>query len=429
MKHIFRTAGLAAAAVAGFHTTSSAQTLTVDDAKWWQVSAALRAFYDDNYTVAPKPFSRESFGFELRPGVTLGHKGEQHLVKLTAEHSARFFEDRDDDPWDLGVLADLTGEYRLTENHVLRLNDTFTWSSEPLLVDRGGVVTSPGAVAPGDIALRGQGTNLKNNADLRYIGQLTPLMGFELGYANTWYNYDAEGDGSYSALLDRTEHMFRAETRWTLTPSFAGVLGYWYEDVSFAGNGMLGPGSPFDSTIRDSQSHYFVAGGDYTMSEHTFFSLRGGAQNVTYTEIPGEPDQWNPFVDANATMEYAEGSYFRLGFKYGRNRTDVVGVFSPTAVSQITLDQESATLYGVVAHKLTEALTGRVSGQLQTGTFDGGGYDSTDEGVYILGISLTYDLNKYLALEAGYNYDRIDSDDSDRSYSRNRVFLGVRGQF
>ncbi|MGE3311571.1 MAG: outer membrane beta-barrel protein, partial [Limisphaerales bacterium] len=80
-------------------------------------------------------------------------------------------------------------------------------------------------------------------------------------------------------------------------------------------------------------------------------------------------------------------------------------------------------------HKLTEQLTARGSAQLQFGSFNGGLYDNQDEGFYILGLSLTYELNQYLALETGYNYDRLDSDDSQRSYSRNRVFLGVRGQF
>jgi hypothetical protein len=95
----------------------------------------------------------------------------------------------------------------------------------------------------------------------------------------------------------------------------------------------------------------------------------------------------------------------------------------------LTLDQETATFYGVVNHKLTESLTARLSGQLQYGEFNGGGFDAEAEALYLLGATLIYDLNRYLALEGGYNYDRVDSDNPDRSYSRNRVFLGVRGQF
>lgn len=419
MKNTLTTAGLAALAVAGFSSTCAAQTVTVDNAKWWQVSASLRGFYDDNYTIAPKNLERDSFGFEVRPGVTVGHEGEQYLAKLSAFYSGRWFEDRDDEPWDHGVMVDMNSEYRLTENHVLRLNDNFSYSSEPTVLDRGTTVT----------LLRADGTNMRNLGDLKYIGQFTPLFGLEVGYANTWYDFEQDGAGSYSAILDRLEHLIRAETRWTLSPTVAGILGYWYEMVDFTGDERVGVFSPFKSDTRNSTSHYIVAGADYTVSPHCFVSLRGGAQNVTYDNIPGEPDQWNGFGDVSTTFEYSEGSFFRVGGRYGRNRTDVLGAASPVMYQQLTLDQETATAYGMIDHKITAQLSARLSGQLQYGTFNGGAYDNEAEAMYLVGISLNYDINQYLAVEAGYNYDRLDSDDSTRTYGRNRVFLGVRGQF
>jgi hypothetical protein len=419
MKNILTTAGLAAVAVAGFQTKCAAQAVTVDDSKWWQVSASLRGFYDDNHTIAPDNFARESFGFEVRPGFTAGHQGEQHLVKLTTIYSGRWFEDRDDEPWDHGFIADLTGEYRLTENHVIRLNDNFSYSSEPTILDRGTAVT----------LLRADGTNIRNIANPRYVGQLTQLIGVEVGYQNTFYDFEQSGPGSFSALLDRAEHLIKAESRWTVSPTLVGILGYWNETVDFNSGERLGVTSPFDADIRNSNSHFIVAGGDYTVSPHCFISVRGGAQNITYVNMPGEPDQWNGFGDVSTTFEYSEDSYFRLGGRYGRNRTDVIGGFDPNDVQQLTLDQETATFYGVVNHKLTESLTARLSGQLQYGEFNGGGFDAEAEALYLLGATLIYDLNRYLALEGGYNYDRVDSDNPDRSYSRNRVFLGVRGQF
>jgi hypothetical protein len=419
MKNILTTAGLAAVAVAGFQTKCAAQAVTVDDSsKWWQVGASLRGFYDDNYTVAPNDLARESFGVEIRPSVDLSHQGEQHTVKLTTIYSGRWFEDRDKDAWDHGVIADVAGEYRLTENHVLRLNDNFSYSSEPTVLDRGTVVT----------LLRADGTNIRNIGDLKYVGQLTRLIGLDLSYQNTFYDFEQEGVGSYSALLDRVEHLFRGETRWTLSPTLAGILGYYYEIVDFTGDQALSPvPGALSSDSRNSTSHFIVGGADYTVSPHCFISVRGGAQNVTYDNLPDEPSEWNGFGDVSTTFEYAEGSYFRVGAKYGRNRTDVIGL--ATSANSLTLDQETATAYGVISHKLTESLTARASGQLQYGTFKGGAANDQAESLYLLGVTLAYQLNQYLALETGYNYDRVDSDDSGRSYSRNRVFLGVRGQF
>lgn len=420
MKNILTTAGLAAVAVVGFETTCAAQAVTVDDSKWWSVNAALRGFYDDNYLTAPKDLERDSFGFEVRPGFDLGHKGESHLIKLSTVYSGRWYEDRDDEAWDHSVLTDLAGEYQLTENHVLRLNDTFTYTSEGTLLDQNGVITTP---------VRSDGSNIKNLGHLRYIGQLTRLFGIEIGYQNMMYDFDQEGVGSYSAILDRMEHLMRAETRWTLTPTVAGILGYYYEIVDFSGDEAIAVGSPFQSDVRNSTSHYIVAGADYTVSPHCFISLRGGAQNVTYDNMPDEPDEWNGFGDVNTTFEYAEGSYFRVGGRYGRNRTDVVSATTPTTVDQLTLDQETVTVYGMVSHKITEVLTARASGQIQYGEFNGGGFGNDAEALYLIGLSLSYDINQYLAVETGYNYDRLDADLSTRTYGRNRVFLGVRGQF
>jgi len=419
MKNILTTTGVAALAVAGLQAKCFAQAVTVDEAKWWHVSASLRGFYDDNYTIAPKDLAQESFGFEVRPGFDVGHQGEQYLIKLLGIYSGRYFEDREDDSWDHGFMADLNGEYQFSESHVLRLSDNFSYSSEPTILDRGTAVT----------LLRADGTNLRNLGDLKYVGQFTRLFGLEIGYANTLYDFEQDGVGSYSAILDRMEHMFRAETRWTLTPTLAGVLGYWYEMVDFTGDEFIAPGSPFQSDVRNSFSHFFIAGADYTVSPHCFLSLRGGAQNVTYDEMPDEPDEWNGFGDISATFEYLEDSYFRVGARYGRNRTDVIGAVSPTTFDQLTLDQETALAYGTVSHKITERLTAQATGQLQFGTFNGGGYDDESEGMYLVGFSLLYDLTQWVGLEAGYNYDRLDSDDSDRSYSRNRVFIGVRGQY
>ena len=151
--------------------------------------------------------------------------------------------------------------------------------------------------------------------------------------------------------------------------------------------------------------------------------------NTIYTPMPDEPSQWNGFGDLSTTFEYLEDCYFRVGAQYGKNRTDAISPITPTEYSQVTLDQDTFAAYGVVSHQLTPQLTGRATGQAQWSAFNGGLYDGENVGVYIAGLSLLYDLNDYLGLEAGYNFDRVDSDLPNQSYSRNRVFLGVRGQF
>ena len=47
----------------------------------------------------------------------------------------------------------------------------------------------------------------------------------------------------------------------------------------------------------------------------------------------------------------------------------------------------------------------------------------------LVGVNLSYEINKFLSAEAGYNFDRLDSDLDQRSFTRNRVYVGIRGSY
>jgi len=46
-----------------------------------------------------------------------------------------------------------------------------------------------------------------------------------------------------------------------------------------------------------------------------------------------------------------------------------------------------------------------------------------------LGLNLEYRFNPHLSAEAGYNYDRLDSDLQTRGFDRNRVYIGVKASY
>jgi hypothetical protein len=94
-----------------------------------------------------------------------------------------------------------------------------------------------------------------------------------------------------------------------------------------------------------------------------------------------------------------------------------------------SLDQETTVLYTSINHKITPNLTGSLLVQGQRATFEGGAADGDIEYYLISGLNFTYQFNPYLAAEAGYNFDRLDSDDVGRSYTRNRVYIGIRASY
>ena len=55
----------------------------------------------------------------------------------------------------------------------------------------------------------------------------------------------------------------------------------------------------------------------------------------------------------------------------------------------------------------------------------GGTGDDTDN-LFFAGATIAYQFNPHIAAEAGYTYDRLDSDLAFRSFTRNRVYIGTR---
>ncbi|MGZ4973892.1 MAG: outer membrane beta-barrel protein, partial [Limisphaerales bacterium] len=88
------------------------------------------------------------------------------------------------------------------------------------------------------------------------------------------------------------------------------------------------------------------------------------------------------------------------------------------------------TIYGAVTHKITAKLIGSVLGQYQNSQFNGGGagISGVGENFFLANLNLAYKINPYLLTEAGYEYNRLDSEFG-RAYTRNRVYLGVRATY
>src|SRR5262249_23564887 len=90
------------------------------------------------------------------------------------------------------------------------------------------------------------GDNIRNYGIINLDGQITPVFGFQLGYANQLFDYhddggfDADHTGingvgfaSNSGLLDRLEHEIHIDARWQLQPTTVGIVGYKFRLVNY----------------------------------------------------------------------------------------------------------------------------------------------------------------------------------------------------
>jgi hypothetical protein len=414
MKKIIASAGMFVAGVAGLNAENLGDLSPELASRRWHVSAALRGFYDDNYATRPSgPEKRGSGGIEFSPQASVNLPMEQTYLSAAYTLSLRYYFDRPGDEIDQSHTLDLKLDHRFSERHRLKAQDTFVYSQEPAIIDRGGTVNVP---------LRNNVEVIHNLLPIEFEWQLSRLFALSLGYQNTYYNFLDSGDGSYSALLDRWEHLFRVDGRYQLTEHSTVLLGYQFGIVSYTSDDLLAPPPSLKASARDNRSHYLYVGYEQEFANHLSLSARAGGVYTEYTEL--NDTDLSPYVDVAVSYQYLPGDNLRIGLKQSHNPTDQAG----GAANERTLvkDQDTTTVYGSVTHRLTPKLTANGSVQYQHSVYNGGTLDGEADDYVQLAFILAYKLTRNWSAELEYDFYTLLSDVPGREFTRNVVYGGVR---
>src|SRR5688572_19284508 len=301
MKKIIASAGLVAVSAAGLQAAAPGLS-PMEATKPWSISATLRGFYDDNYTAIHKSAEDDSFGFEIRPAFGLNFPFEQSFVGLGYIYSLKWFEGRPDEETDQSHELTLKADHRFSERFSVDFSDSFVYSDEPGIVDDSGAVTT---------FLRTDAEAFRNRAAINFDAQLTELIGMGLGYENNWYDYDQEGPGSRSALLDRFEHHFNIEGRWHARENLFASLGYGLGIMSYTDDEVISANAlnVFESDDRDSISHRVYVGAEQALTTQFKVSGKIGGQYTDYSEL--DESDVSPWVEITGSYNYLPGSYFQ----------------------------------------------------------------------------------------------------------------------
>jgi len=436
MKKSIATASLAAISLASLNAANTPSGLTPQQTtKPWSVSAALRGFYDDNYTTVPDAFARSTWGMNVVPSIKFNFPLELTYIGLSYTYDGKYYER--DAVWDHTHKFRFDLSHTFNETTKVDLFNDFVIAQEPEIIDSGTFVTIP---------LRTDGDNMRNWGGFRLTKQWSRQFSTVLGYMNRFYDYAQDavdvrndavlgrpfGQGSRSALLDRVENRINLDLRWQALPQTVALVGYMFEDVGYTSDDPVAVNAAGVMVVkpsdRDRQSHFFFVGADQNFTSTLNASARVGAQLTDY-QATGASDRTTPYADADITYTYMQGSYVQFGVRHGLNSTDI-GVPSVTGGGVLpTLDQQSTSLYVSWYHKLTGKLSGRVWGQWQNSTFNGGLFDDSTDDYYAVSATLNYQLNQFLAAEVRYSYDKLDSGIPGRPYNRSRVFFGFIGSY
>jgi hypothetical protein len=441
MKKIVASVGLVALGAATLHATSVPGITAADAGKPWSISATLRGFYDDNFNSLPNAqdlggYERDTFGFEVSPAVLFTFPWEQTTLSLGYTYSFKYYENAiygtDNERDDQSHNFNLALNHAFNERYQIGLKDSFVIGQEPDLLRVGNAMETFQRI-PGD--------NMRNYGTVVFDGQATRNLGYEIGYANSWYKYDDTGfrsDGfevspSLGGLLNRMEHAVHLDGRWTVLPQTVGVLGYQFREIGYTEDEPIA-GPVFEPTFSDARNarvHYGYAGVDHTFRPDLSGSLRAGAQFIDYYNDPFTESDVSPYVLASLKWSYTPQSFVEVGFTHDLNATDQYFVDND---GRVTLSAESSVVYLQLRHSLTPKLFASVHGQFQNSSYNGGMMDGQDEQFWSAGVNFEYLFTPNFSAHVGYNYDRLDSDSSQvtgltRDLDRNRVYIGLTARY
>lgn len=424
MKKIVASVGLVALGASGIQVVH-AQDVTTPPQKFWNVSASLRGFYDDNINAVEKgPDKQSAFGVEVTPRVGLNWGNDQNELTLGYTYDFKYYDHHllgQSSKYRQAHTIDFGFSHAFNERYNTALRDSFVIGQEPDLLRARNSFDTFQPVS---------GNNIRNYGTAVVNAQLTPELGTSLEYDNAFYHYHNSGGTevapSLAGLLDRIEHTVDLEANWLVLPETKVVVGYIYNEMDYTGDEPIGPG--LVSKDKNERSHTGYVGIRDNLNPNLVASAQVGATYAQFYNDPnGSSSKVSPYAAASLRYNYAEQSYAELGFTYKRNATDIPGATLNGA--DYTKDEQSAVLYGSINHSFTPKILGSLIGQYQNSTLYGGIDDGKTENYYLLGVNLQYRFNPYLSSEIGYNFDKLDSDIPGYKFDRNRVYIGLTASY
>ena len=429
MKRIVTSVSLVAVGAAGLQA-ALLPGLTAESGKPWTASATLRGFYDDNINTTES--KQSSTGFEISPSLQFSFPMEQTSLTFGVVYSYKYYDRKpigNDQNYDQTFEFNAALSHAFSERYQISVRDSYVIGQEPDLLRAGNTYTSYQRIS---------GDNMRNYGEIDFSAQITPEISLELGYANTLVSYANDtptgglpGSSTYipslTGLLDELNNAGHLDLRYQFAPKTIGILGYKFQDSAYTGNQALGENLRGDvmSKERNARSHYAYVGADQNFQPDLMGSVRAGARFTSYYNNPAGQDETSPYAMASLRYAYLPESSLEVGFTYDYSASSM---FSTTAIGNLTLNAQSATVYASLKHRIMSKVYGSLLAQYQNSVYYGGAYNGDADNYYLIGLNLQYRFNSNLSVEVGYNYDNVQSQ-VQATFDRNRVYLGITGTY
>jgi hypothetical protein len=410
--------GLLLVGTAGLWGQNIAGLTSQETTKRWTITADLGMFYDDNNLSSPVD-PQASFGFELAPHVALNLPLARTLLKASYDLRLSYYEGRPSDKMDTEHQFSGSMNHRISELAVIKVSETYIKSSQPEV--------------PGEAQttfVRGDLAHWRNYFLADYTVRLAPTYGMSVGVRNDYFDYEQDGFGSLSASLDRSDTRMHLEGNLYSTEHQRYFAGYQIGLLEYTSDEILGvlqsPVFPFvtviPSSYRDALSHYVYLGADRQFNPRMNASVSLGASytdyyNQDFTDLA-------PYFQLRSAYIYRVGGSVEVGAQVSRTATD-----SGVGQSSVTRDQLSTIFDLRLQHRLTPSLTATLSFFFQHSVYNGGDFDGDADDSFEAVPGLEYKITENLYARVDYHRWELFSSRPFSSFTRNRVFVGMRVAF
>jgi predicted porin len=328
------------------------------------------------YTVAPKL----AFNASVAP---------QTFVSLWYQATFDYFDNRPTDKSLVSHGASARLAHAFTPATTIDLSDGFQADKNPRSLLAG-------------VPLNTDQSYQHNEFDARLTTAPGAAAGMVLKYRNVLYRYDDKG---LARDLDRMEHLAGIEGNYKFLPEAALVGEYRYQNIRYDQVGAF----------KDKQSHFLLAGCDYSPGKRLAVNARAGAEDRTRE---GDRNTTAPYAEFTCKYTYTEQSFVSAGYTYSLEETDDPARYTDTKMHRLLLNVQHALTARIVA-------SGSVTMEPSKLLARRGGAN-VKETTTRLGAALTYVAGRNFTVSATWDHDKVDSDAAYRRQERTR--LGVHGR-
>lgn len=372
-------------------------TLT-DLKRFFTVTLDVREAYDDNiYTTQNGPGKIGSMKEIISPSFLFSYPMENSTFDARYTFSLTHYDHRPN-----------SGAFDQDHDVVLRYNHAFSDRFNLDLRDEGGYHVDPSLLDALGSTTR-EGGYYSNIFTAELTAQWTPLFGTVTSYSNNFITYENNDIGDQQ---NSDENTVSQDFRFAFWPTVTLAVGAIYDNIEYLG-------SP-----RGFTNYTANTGLDWQALPSLSLGFRVGGSITEINQESGTSE--SPYASANINWQLGERS--RLIGSY-------VHTVTPTDIFYAE-GQESDRFTANFLYNITPNITTHFEGIYSHNditdellTLSGPSNSGFTEDVLSFDTGVTYHYNQYLDFEAGYTFANVNSGNIFEEYTRNQVYVGVRGTY